>query len=1126
MQGFISRISKACIPKKKDTDQKRVLPEAVISLAGLLILIFTIPIITAVKLVLEEDKHIFFKKEASASWTTDMVYWLDAQDLDGDGSHEGIAGETGQSSGQVSTWTNKTGGTDFTNTAGVSAGTTPDLKENQINFNAAIHFNESVTSDYLGAQVTDFPTTEITQFIVFKSTGTGDGIFSYATTGHDNEFTLFDQSSLVTIKEVRIANTGLDLNNGEANILSIDRVSSPGNTNVFVNSGAYVNNPYPLLSGAMDNAGTIILAQEQDAVGDGMAASQAMPGQIAEVITYNSVLSSVEQQSVNSYLAIKYGITLDQSSPTDYLAANGIILWDYSENSSYIHDIGGIGKDDDSDLNQPKSKSENTDAILTIGKNSGVTLTDGTHLLWGNDNGSTSTTEEVTVGARYGKMTRQWRIQEKNRTDAGSGIGTVSELGNVDVSFDLTGIDYFAKDVSLLIDDDGTFGTGSTVSGVLGSFNGDVVTFTGVDIDNGQFISIALFGIGPGGVAKDLVYWLDAQDLDGDNTPEGITGESGQSAGQVTTWTNKTGGTDFNTSAGLSSGTTPDLKDAQINFNASIEFNESGTTDYLGAQVTDFPSNTLTQFLIMKAAGVQDGIFSYATAGADNEFTFLSPNNLDVYVNNSKAQQPSNDLNDNVPHLLSVDRNSAVLNVFLDGLANSGNSYSANSGALTSSGTIILAQDQDTEGGGFQPSQAYEGLLAEIITYGSVLSTDDRKRVDSYLAIKYGITLDQTSGNDYTNSQEAVVWDYSENTTYTHDIAGIGRDDNSRLNQRQSKSINSDAIVMMGLDDDVTPDGLETSNLLNDGSFSSDRSFLIWSNDGKAIDASGDNSEKDDMLTHARLNREWRVQETGSVGTVTIQVDVSNIAGPSGIGTNDESQIQLMIDSDGDFSSGASLVYQSFVTPGDGLVKFRHDFTDGEFFTLASAEIGSLPVALISFGVEARDKGVTINWSTATELENAIFKVERSFNGFDFEEIANVSGAGTREHQSNYSLIDEAPQEGLNYYRLEDIDLAGNSNYSSIVSIEYSHEPKPSLAVYPNPIERGQDLNIQTPESGIRNNLYILDGEGRTLSIDRLNPVLGTTDMTLSTKSLDQGIYLIRYVTNNGQSQSLKLIIK
>lgn len=1126
MKSLIDIISNTCLPIRRRILEKRALPEMVISLAGLLIFILSIPIITAVKFIMDDETNIHFKRDAAASWTTDMVYWLDAQDLDGDGSAEGIAGETGQSSGQVSTWTNKTGGTDFTITAGQSNGTTPDLKEDQINFNAAIHFNESVTTDYLGAQVTDFPSTEITQFIVFRSTGSGDGIFSYATAGHDNEFTLFDQSSLYTLKEVRIYNTGLDLNGGEVNILSLDRVSSPGSTNVFVNASGYVNNPYSLLSGDMDNTGTIILAQEQDEVGGGLSANQAMPGQIAEVITYNTVLSVADQQAVNSYLAIKYGITLDQSTGIDYLAANGTILWDYSENTSYIYDIGGIGNDDDSDLKQPKSQSENNDVILTIGKNASVTLTDGHYLLWSNNNGSTSTTEEVTVGGRYGKMTRQWRIQEKNRTDAGSGIGTVAELGNIDISFDLTGNNYTSNDVRLLIDDDGTFGSGSTVSSVVGSFVGDVVTFSNVDIDDGQFISIALFGIGPGGVADDLVYWLDAQDLDGDGTPEGIASESGQSAGQVTTWANKTGGTDFNTSAGVNAGTTPDLKEAEINFNESIEYNKSVATDYLGAQVTDFPSTTLTQYLVMKSSGGGDGFFSYATADDDNEFLFLNQGSINLYVNDVVTFVPANNLNNDEPHILTVDRSSGAANVFKDGLAHGGNPYSVNTGGLTSTGTIILSQDQDSEGGGFQVTQDYKGHHAEVITYGSVLSTNDRKRVDSYLAIKYGITLDQTGGNDYTNSRETVIWDYSENTNYLQDIAGIGRDDNSLLNQKISKSINSDAIVTIGLDDDVSPDGLETTNLLNDGVFTADRSFLIWSNNGDAIDGGEGNEEFDPLLTKSRLNREWRVQESGSVGTVTLQFDISGVKGPTGVGTNDESKIQLMIDADGDFSSGAALVYQSFVTVGDDLVNFRHDFTDGQFFTLASGEIGALPIELISFDAELKDEGVSINWSTAGELDNGFFRVLRSSNGLDFEEVATVSGAGTSQIQNNYSLIDNTPFEGINYYRLEDTDLAGNSKYSGIVSVQYTPRTPNSLAIYPNPVERGQDLSITFPESDGRKILQVIDSYGHELSIKGLPPPDGSTSFKLSTKNLYPGIYLVRFITNSGQAQSLKLIIK
>lgn len=80
-------------------------------------------------------------------------------------------------------------------------------------------------------------------------------------------------------------------------------------------------------------------------------------GDIAEILTFNRLLDTREQDIVESYLALKYGLTLDQTSPTDYLIAGGTVAWSASAAGLYSGDIAGIGRDDTTSLYQPKSQS-------------------------------------------------------------------------------------------------------------------------------------------------------------------------------------------------------------------------------------------------------------------------------------------------------------------------------------------------------------------------------------------------------------------------------------------------------------------------------------------------------------------------------------------------------------------------------------------------------------------------------------------------------------------------------------------------------------------------------------------------------------------------------------------------
>ena len=86
-----------------------------------------------------------------------------------------------------------------------------------------------------------------------------------------------------------------------------------------------------------------------------------------------------------------------------------------------------------------------------------------------------------------------------------------------------------------------------------------------------------------------------------------------------------------------------------------------------------------------------------------------------------------------------------------------------------------------------------DGRVAEVITYNSRATDAERSNIRSYLAIKYGITLG-TNGTamDYTfDAAGTIIWNATANAGYNYDIAGIGRNDVTKLMQKQSRSINN-----------------------------------------------------------------------------------------------------------------------------------------------------------------------------------------------------------------------------------------------------------------------------------------------------------------------------------------------
>ena len=163
------------------------------------------------------------------------------------------------------------------------------------------------------------------------------------------------------------------------------------------------------------------------------------------------------------------------------------------------------------------------------------------------------------------------------------------------------------------------------------------------------------------------------------------------------------------------------------------------------------------------------------------------------------------------------------------------------------------------------------GDIAEIIVYPSHLSSSNRRKIESYLAVKYGITLDQSNnGKNYYDSGGTRIWRASNNNGYGNDIAGLGRDDTSDLDQKISKSINNDAIVTTATTNDFTSTNQDGGRISLSGS---NRRFLIWSNDDGGHGWTNNGAPAGGKI----FERKWKVQKTrANQHTVNIQVDTAD----------------------------------------------------------------------------------------------------------------------------------------------------------------------------------------------------------------------------------------------------------
>lgn len=159
----------------------------------------------------------------------------------------------------------------------------------------------------------------------------------------------------------------------------------------------------------------------------------------------------------------------------------------------------------------------------------------------------------------------------------------------------------------------------------------------------------------------------------------------------------------------------------------------------------------------------------------------------------------------------------------------------------------------------------YDWKIAEVIDYTWRLSDSDRERIESYLALKYGITLNWWTVNYIASDWITSIWNTGVAGTYINNIFGIWRDDTSWLSQIKSKSSNPDWII--------TINALwEWTNMSPSFVDIADKEFLSVSNNiGASTWTQIWNPAWYDILS-----RQWRVQETWDIWTLSLDFDVWN----------------------------------------------------------------------------------------------------------------------------------------------------------------------------------------------------------------------------------------------------------
>ena len=166
-----------------------------------------------------------------------------------------------------------------------------------------------------------------------------------------------------------------------------------------------------------------------------------------------------------------------------------------------------------------------------------------------------------------------------------------------------------------------------------------------------------------------------------------------------------------------------------------------------------------------------------------------------------------------------------------------------------------------------------------------------------------------------------------------------------------------------------------------------------------------------------------------------------------------------------------------------------------------------LPVTLVSFiARKLPNSSVLLEWTTASEINNSHFTVEKSFDAVDWQIVEEIIGAGNSTAFNHYQTIDNNPLPGISYYRLKQTDFDGTFEYSPIQSVGEDRLAY-QLEISPNPTENILRINIPL---NANQSISIFDSRGTNLTL--MTDVIEQREQhsLLDVSKLRSGIYFLR----------------